>query len=186
MKGAVAMGTDISMNRVVGNSWFAAILAVLELILGFVMLSFPMLLGTAAVWVTGIALVIIGLVHLWHVFTLRGQRMWSLLSGIVYIIVGAAMVLLPLASLSVITMVLGVCLLFGGLTRLMLAISMRKEQGSTWRFFNAIVSIILGLMVVWSWPESSLWLVGTIIAVEMIFSGWSLLFISLVPKDKQN
>lgn len=164
-----------------GNSWLSAILAVLELVLGFVMLSFPMLLGTAAIWVAGVALVVIGLVHLWHVLTRAGQRIWSLVSGFIYSIAGIAMVVLPIASLSVITLVLGMALLVGGVLRLMVAISMRKEQGSAWRFFNAFVSVILGGMVVWSWPESSLWFVGTIIAVEMIFSGWSLLFLSLVP-----
>ncbi len=177
------MSAEVSVNRVVGNSWFAAILAVLELVLGFVMLSFPMLLGAAAVWVTGVALVVIGMVHLWHVITRAGQRIWSLISGVIYIVAGAAMVLLPLASLSVITLVLGVALLAGGILRLLVAISMRNEQGSAWRFFNALVSLILGGMVIWSWPASSLWLVGTIIAVEMIFSGWSLLFLSLVPKQ---
>lgn len=164
-----------------GNSWLSAILAVLELVLGFVMLSFPMLLGTAAIWVAGVALVVIGLVHLWHVLTRAGQRIWSLVSGFIYSIAGIAMVVLPIASLSVITLVLGMALLVGGVMRLMVAITMRKEQGSAWRFFNAFVSVILGGMVVWSWPESSLWFVGTIIAVEMIFSGWSLLFLSLVP-----
>lgn len=178
------MSADVSMNRVVGNSWFAAILAVLELILGFVMVSFPLLLGAAAVWVAGVALVVLGLVHLWHVFTRAGQRIWSLISGLVYIVVGAAMILLPLASLSVITLVLGVALLVGGILRLLVAITMRKEPGSAWRFFNAAVSLVLGCMVVWSWPASSLWFVGTVIAVEMIFSGWSLLFLALVPKSQ--
>ncbi len=178
------MSADVSMNRVVGNSWFAAILAVLELILGFVMVSFPLLLGAAAVWVAGVALVVLGLVHLWHVFTRAGQRIWSLISGIIYFVAGAAMILLPLASLSVITLVLGIALLVGGILRLLVAISMRKEQGSAWRFFNSLVSLILGCMVVWSWPASSLWFVGTVIAVEMIFSGWSLLFLSLVPKSQ--
>lgn len=180
------MSTGVSVNRVVGNSWLTAILAVLELVLGFVMLSFPMLLGTAAVWVAGVALVVIGLVHLWHVLTRAGQRIWSLVSGFIYTIAGIAMVVLPIASLSVITLILGMALLVGGILRLTVAITLRKEQGSAWRFFNAVVSIILGAMVVWSWPESSLWLVGTIIAVEMIFSGWSLLFISLVPADNGN
>lgn len=177
------MSADVSMNKVMGNSWLAAILAVLELVLGFVMLSFPMLLGAAAVWVAGVALVLIGLVHLWHVITRAGQRLWSMVSGVVYIVVGAAMVLLPLASLSIITMVLGVSLFAGGILRLIVAIGMRNEQGSAWRFFNALVSLILGGMVIWSWPSSSLWLVGTIIAVEMIFSGWALLFLSLAPKQ---
>lgn len=178
------MSATSTTVRPIGNNWLGAILAMAELILGFLMLSFPLLLGAAAVWVCGVALVIIGLVHLWHVFTLAGKRIWSLLSGIIYLILGCAMVLLPFASLMYITLVLGLCLLIGGVIRLLVAISMHKESGSVWRYFNAFVSMILGAMVVWGWPDSSLWLVGTIIAIEMIFSGWSLLFISLAPTDK--
>ena len=178
------MSATSTTVRPIGNNWLGAILAMAELILGFLMLSFPLLLGAAAVWVCGVALVIIGLVHLWHVFTLAGKRIWSLLSGIIYLILGCAMVLLPFASLMYITLVLGLCLLIGGVIRLLVAISMHKESGSVWRYFNAFVSMILGARVVWGWPDSSLWLVGTIIAIEMIFSGWSLLFISLAPTDK--
>lgn len=178
------MSAERCMNRWVGNSWVAAILAMLELVLGFVMLSFPLLLGAAGVWVAGVALLVIGLVHLWNALMRAGHRIWNLISGVIYIAVGLVMVLFPVISLSVITLGLGLALLVGGVLRLVAAIAMSREMGSAWRFFNAIVSLILGIMVVWSWPASSIWLLGTIIAIEMIFSGWSLLFISLAPKAK--
>ena len=41
-------------------------------------------------------------------------------------------------------------------------------------------------MIIWSWPESSAWLIGTLIAVEMIFSGWTLMFLALAPRDAEN
>ena len=37
------------------------------------------------------------------------------------------------------------------------------------------IMLILGLMVIFGWPESTAWFVGTLIAVELIFSGWTLL-----------
>ena len=37
------------------------------------------------------------------------------------------------------------------------------------------ITLILGLMVIFGWPESTAWFVGTLIAVELIFSGWTLL-----------
>ena len=46
---------------------------------------------------------------------------------------------------------------------------------SGWRLFNVIITLILGLMVIFGWPESTAWFVGTLIAVELIFSGWTLL-----------
>ncbi len=178
------IASDSSLQRFMGNSWLGAILALLELVLGFAMLSFPFILGTAAVWVAGFMLVFLACVHAWHVITRKGHRIWSLLSAVLYAIVGISMLLLPVASLVIITLALGIALLVGGVLRLIIAIAMRKEMGSAWRFFNGVISLILGVMVLWNWPESSVWLVGTIIAVEMIFSGWALLFLSLSPPEQ--
>lgn len=167
-----------------GNVWLAAFLAVLELVLGFVMLSFPYLLGASAVWVGGFVFLMMGLMHLVHVFTRAGQRMWSLLTGVLFLVLGVLLLLQTTASMVVITLVIGVALFAGGLVRLLVAISMRRTDGSVWRFFNAIISLVLGGMVLWTWPGSSLWLIGTVIAVEMIFSGWSLLFIAMSPRQE--
>jgi len=167
-----------------GNVWLAAFLAVLELVLGFVMLSFPYLLGASAVWVGGFVFLMMGLMHLVHVFTRAGQRMWSLLTGVLFLVLGVLLLLQTTASMVVITLVIGVALFAGGLVRLLVAISMRRSDGSVWRFFNAIISLVLGGMVLWTWPGSSLWLIGTVIAVEMIFSGWSLLFIAMSPRQE--
>ena len=171
------------MGRVASSSWLVALLAVAELILGFVLLSFPYLLGASAVWVIGIVLLAVGLMRLIQVFTRPGYRLWNLLGAIIYFCLGIAFILRPGVSMAAITLVIGLALLVGGVLRLGVAFSLRHEQGSTWRFFNAIVSIILGAIVTWSWPQSSFWLVGTIIAVEMIFSGWTLLFLALAPRN---
>lgn len=165
------------------NNWLGGILAVAELILGFVMLSFPLLLGTAAVWVCGVALLLLAIVHFWHVLSRAGERLWNLVSGLVYVVLGLGMVFMPLASMELITLILGIVLLSAGLFRLTVAISLRREVGAAWRFFNGIVSLVLGGIIIWTWPISSLWFIGTIIAIEMIFSGWSLLFMALVPES---
>ena len=51
----------------------------------------------------------------------------------------------------------------------------RSLPASGWRLFNVIITLILGLMVIFGWPESTAWFIGTLIAVELIFSGWTLL-----------
>lgn len=175
------MSTETRWGRMLGSPWLAGALAVLELVLGFALLSFPYLLGASAVWVTGFVLLAAGLLHLVHVFTQAGNRWWSLLSAVLFLALGCILLFFPVASMSLLTLFIGVALLAGGIIRLLVAIAMRREPGNAWRVFNAIISIILGGMVLWSWPESSLWLIGTIIAVEMIFSGWALLFMVLTP-----
>ena len=63
------------------------------------------------------------------------------------------------------------------------AITLWADNGRFWRILNALVSLVLGVMIVWGWPESSVWLIGTLIAVEMIFSGWTLMFLALSRRE---
>lgn len=164
--------------------WVAGILAVLELVLGFILLSFPMLLGLSAVWVSGFVLSVAGLIRLVQSIIRRENRWWNLLAAVLYLLVGVFTVLMPMLSMEWWTLLIGACLITAGVMRMAVAISLWDTEGRSWRLFNAIVSLVLGVMIVWGWPESSAWLIGTLIAVEMIFSGWTLMFLALAPRDK--
>ncbi len=170
--------------RTFSSPWWVAVLALLELVLGFVLLSFPALLGASAIWVAGFVLVAVALMRLAEVFTVRGKRLWNLLAFCVYLVLGLLMILWTGFSLEAWTLAIGLALLIGGILRFCVAVSLTRQPGSAWRYFNALVTLILGVLVCWGWPESSLWLIGTLIAVEMIFSGWTLLFLALAPSAK--
>ena len=175
------MNNDNIIHRTFSSPWWVAILALLELVLGFILLSFPALLGASAIWVAGFVLLAVALMRLLEVFTIPGRRLWNLLAFCIYLAVGLLVIFWTGLSLEVWTLAIGLALLIGGALRLGVAISLSRQPGSAWRYFNAIVSLLLGAMVCWGWPESSLWLIGTLIAVEMIFSGWTLLFLALAP-----
>lgn len=172
--------------RMLGRPWVAGVLAVLELLLGFILLSFPFLLGASAVWVGGFVLAVAGLIRLIQGITRSEDRWWNLLAALLYLVVGVFTVLMPLLSLEWWTLLIGCAILSAGIIRAGVAISMWNDPGRFWRCFNAIISLVLGVMIIWSWPESSAWLIGTLIAVEMIFSGWTLMFLALAPRDAEN
>ena len=169
-----------------GRPWVAGVLAVLELLLGFILLSFPFLLGASAVWVGGFVLAVAGLIRLIQGITRSEDRWWNLLAALLYLVVGVFTVLMPLLSLEWWTLLIGCAILSAGIIRAGVAISLWNTPGRFWRCFNAIISLVLGVMIIWSWPESSAWLIGTLIAVEMIFSGWTLMFLALAPRDSEN
>ncbi len=171
---------------VLGRPWVAGVLAVLELLLGFILLSFPFLLGASAVWVGGFVLAVAGLIRLIQGITRSEDRWWNLLAALLYLVVGGGTVLMPLLSLEWWTLLIGCAILSAGIIRAGVAISLWNTPGRFWRCFNAIISLVLGVMIIWSWPESSAWLIGTLIAVEMIFSGWTLMFLALAPRDAEN
>ena len=169
-----------------GRPWVSGVLAVLELLLGFILLSFPFLLGASAVWVGGFVLAVAGLIRLIQGITRSEDRWWNLLAALLYLVVGVFTVLMPLLSLEWWTLLIGCAILSAGIIRAGVAISLWNTPGRFWRCFNAIISLVLGVMIIWSWPESSAWLIGTLIAVEMIFSGWTLMFLALAPRDAEN
>ncbi len=165
-----------------GSPWVAGILAVLELILGFILLSFPFLLGVSVVWVAGFVLAAAGLFRLIQGIIHRENRWWNLLAAVLYLLVGVFTVLLPVLSMEWWTLLIGACLVSAGVLRMGIAITLWHEKGRFWRCLNALISLVLGVMIIWGWPGSSAWLIGTLVAVEMIFSGWTLMFLALASR----
>ena len=164
---------------VLASPWLTGSLAALELVLGFILLGCPYLLGLSAAWVAGFVLLFAGVLRLVQAARHADHRPWNMLAGLVYLGMGAFMVFMPMMSMQVWTLLIGLTLFIGGFVRLLVAVGMSRRAGSFWRYFSAVVSLALGAMVTWGWPSSSFWFIGSLIAVEMIFSGWTLLFLSL-------
>lgn len=165
--------------------WLAGLFAALELILGFVLLSVPFYLGAAMNWVAGFIFIFVGITRLVQCFQAGHNKLWNGLGALVYLAIGVYMVTDPIGGLMAWTLIIGSFLLVAGFFRAVMAWTLNGSAGSAWRWFNSIVSLLLGGMVLFQWPESSVWLIGTLIAVEMIFSGWALLFLSLTPTKEE-
>jgi len=169
------------VSKLFSSQWWVAILAVAQLFLGFILLGFPVILGELVTWIGGYIFIAAGLVSFVQAIRLHSGKSWNLLTALLYILLGGWMVSMPLVAMSIWTLIVGLLLMVAGIMRFVIALGMRGTAGSTWRFMNATVSILLGAMVTFGWPESSLWFLGTLIAVELIFSGWTMLFLALAP-----
>ena len=58
----------------------------------------------------------------------------------------------------------------------------RHLPGSGWILFDGIVTLILGLLVWRQWPSSSLWVIGTLVGISMIFTGTTRLMLGLAAR----
>ncbi len=173
--------------RALSSTWMMTALAVTEIMLGFVLLSFPYLLAASAIWVGGFALGAASLVRLIQTVSSPVERWWNLLAAVLYLSLAVMMLSAPLLSLSIWTLLIGITLLLIGAIRTVVCLTMLKHRRMAWRLIQALVTLGLGILVLYSWPASALWLIGTLIAVEMVFSGWTLLFIALASgRDAQN
>lgn len=157
-------------------------MGVIQLILGLIALSIPVATGAASMLILGILFIAGALLSIYQLFAINDSRIWHLIAAILYAIVGVYILQnLGLALVSV-TFLIGWLFIGGGILRLVVSWKMRGNPGNGWRVFNGIITLLLGIMVIYQWPSSSAWLIGTLIAVELIFSGWSSIFFSTAAK----
>ncbi len=158
-----------------GCSWRSDILGVLELICGFFALASPWIIGTGFIWALGIILMISAALRLVQSLTMPHESMWNLVTGLLYGILGWFLFRDPGISLALTTLIIGWGLLIAAMFKGAVWLQTRLLPAAGWRLFNVFITLILGLMVILGWPESTTWFIGTLIAVELIFSGWTLL-----------
>ena len=107
-------------------------------------------------------------------------------SGILYIFIGAYLLMHPLAGLPSLTIALAIYLLLEAILEFVLGFTLRPLPGSGWLLFDGIVTLILAVMIWRTWPSSSAWVIGTLVGISMLFSGTSRLMLSLAARSVTN
>lgn len=150
-------------------------------VLGLVAATYSWAATVVSVITLGYVIVFGGLVQIVGSFWVRE---WSgffveLLMGIFGAVVGFMMIAHPLAAGSGLTLLLAVYLMVEGVFRTVAAFS-HRIPGSGAGIFSGLVTFLLGLMVYAEWPASSLWLLGTFLAVRLLFSGFATLSLAML------
>ena len=77
------------------------------------------------------------------------------------------------AAAAVLTLLLGASLLASGIMRAVLAFSVKEEAGWVWVLISAIITVLLGLIILSHWPVSSLYVLGIFLGIDLVFAGAS-------------
>jgi uncharacterized membrane protein HdeD (DUF308 family) len=93
-----------------------------------------------------------------------------LLPAILFGVAGLLLVTRPVISAEVVTVIIAMLFLIGGLFQLIgsLAITL---PGWGWQAADGIITFILGLLVLAQWPASGLWVIGLFVGIDLIFYG---------------
>lgn len=147
------------------------IIGFIELILGGVSLFLAFQVGEAIVWLLATFFLIIAGANFYQAFTSPHYRLWNFFSAIIYGLLAVLFFLRPVDALISLTILVGTLLIIGGVVRLIM--SAKTKNG--WLVFNGIITLLLGLMIIITIPRSAAWVLGTFVAVDLIFSGWALI-----------
>lgn len=182
--------TTISPLRLVGVEelrkkwgWFLA-LGILSIVLGTVALGQTLLFGLASMVLIGWLMIVGGVLEAIHSFACKdwGGFLINLLIGILYAVVGFMVVSNPAATLVALTLLIAMFLIFGGAFRIAAAIILRFPHWG-WLLLHGVVTLVLGILIWQGWPESSLFIIGMFIGIDMIFNGWTLVMLAFAAKN---
>ncbi|HHF7374080.1 HdeD family acid-resistance protein [Legionella bozemanae] len=160
--------------------WFLGF-GILLLIFGIIGLGMDIFLTIVSMYFFAALLMISGLSHFADAFKHKEWKgtVWQILVAILYLI-GAGIVLYdPLLASTIITALLAWTLIVIGVVRISMSVSLRNTKGWVWILFAGICSLILGILILLHWPISGLWVIGLFIAIDMIISGWTYIFIAI-------
>jgi uncharacterized membrane protein HdeD (DUF308 family) len=168
-------------------NWSIA-LSILLIIFGLFALLIPFVSGIGITLFFGWAMIISGITHFIFAFKTHttGGRIWELLVGVVYVFTGFYLIFHPLDALFALTLILACYLFFEGIVEVIQYFQLRPRHGVGWLLVDAIITLILAVMIWRSWPASSVWVIGTLVGISMIFSGFSRLMLSMAAKRVVN
>jgi uncharacterized membrane protein HdeD (DUF308 family) len=169
-----------------GWRWLLGVGIVLS-ILGLLLIATPVL-GTLAIdLLIGWFLIIGGVAQLIHAFMEKAWRgfLLELLSGALYAIVGILLVFYPMAGAQALTLFLAAFLAIDGVVRIGMALRLRPGHGWGLVLFGGIVTLILAAMIWTQWPGSAIWVIGLLVGINLLFTGWSLTMMALAARGHE-
>jgi uncharacterized membrane protein HdeD (DUF308 family) len=168
------------LHHVRSHWWCFLLLGVLLLVCGTSAIVFPFLASVVAISFLSIILLVAGVATLVGSFwTGRWSGfLVSVLVGILYLAAGFVVSERPLLSIMMVTVYLAVSFMVMGMFRILAAMVIRQPQWG-WTLLNGSVTFLLGLSIYRHLPLDAVWVIGLLIGLELLFSGWSWIMLSL-------
>ncbi|HEX7798634.1 MAG TPA: DUF308 domain-containing protein [Vicinamibacterales bacterium] len=165
---AQAFSTDVKT----ATSWSMA-LGVLMIIAGILAIAAPYYAGLTVTAVVGWLLLISAVLHLVYAFRGGGATavIWEILLAAAYGLIGIYVLRNLGIGLASLTFAIAFFLFVEAILELALSYQLRTESGAGWILVDGIITMILAFLIWANWPNSSVWAVGVIVGVSMLFSG---------------
>ena len=167
------MVTETISREISRRTGWSIFMGILTAVLGVVMIIYPLATAAASTVFFGSVLIIAAVAQLVFAFSSQtaGQFFLKLLLGIFYGIAGICLVAVPGIGVVTLTAMLGAMLIAEAVMETFIAFSLPTGSGRGEFLLNALASLLLGLMIVLQWPSSSVWAIGTLVGVAVLFNG---------------
>lgn len=160
-------------------------IGVVLIILGMVAIVFPWFASLAVVTFAGWVLVIGAFFIFGSAFMIHdvGGTIVRILWSLVALIAGVILLVNTEGSVGFLTAVLAIYFILSGLMKLTVAGSRRGERGAGLLAVNAVLSLIIGLIIIVDIGNTKDWAIGLLLGIDFIFAGFTLITIGTRAKQ---
>ncbi len=159
--------------------WFVAVGA--SLVLLGIVASLDLVMATlAAALSLGLLMLLGAALQLAHAFAVRrwGSSVLWAASGLLYLAAGISVFVDPAFAAILLTLFLAVSLGLSGVVRCWLAWGW-PASGRAWLMASGLVSLAAAVVIGSGWPVNALWVLGLVLAVDLMVQGFTLAFAGL-------
>jgi uncharacterized membrane protein HdeD (DUF308 family) len=178
------MASETPVGSLSKASGWSMVWGILMFICGVLAIALPLASSIGIVIILAWLILFAGVWHLIFAFHSHsiGGVLWKLLLAVLYVVVGLYMLAHPILGVVSLTLLLAVFLVVEGIVELVLYFNLRRLRHSGWVLFDGIITLILGILIWRQWPSSSVWVIGTLVGISLIFSGISRFMLSLAVR----
>jgi uncharacterized membrane protein HdeD (DUF308 family) len=160
---------------------------IILLILGVAAILVPLIATLAFTIIIGWVFLISGIVGLITTFWARHAPgfWWSLISALIGILAGLALLASPVIGALSLTLVLIAFFVVEGVASIMYAVDHRRRLTGSWGWMlmSGIIDIILAGIILAGLPGTAVWALGLLVGINMLFGGGALIAMALAARQ---
>jgi uncharacterized membrane protein HdeD (DUF308 family) len=104
------------------------------------------------------------------------SRKWKgailiILNGIICLIVGSMLLFYPLAGVIALTLLIGVMMIIQGIFEMIKSRQLKQKFWKNLLLTDGIFCLLLGILVTAGWPSDSIFVIGLLLGLTLLFAG---------------
>jgi uncharacterized membrane protein HdeD (DUF308 family) len=176
---ATALGRKTNITSITSDLsgkwglWIA--LGVLWIVLGLIAFANLLWATVVSVYTAGFVMLIGGIAQIIHALSLKSWRRFFLwmASGLIYSAAGVAAFYNPVLAAAALTLALASILIISGIVRIAAGLQFRHDGAWSWIVASGVMTTLVGVIFLVGWPVNTLYLLGLVLAIDLVFQGIS-------------
>lgn len=158
------------------------VVGIISILGGIFALFNPLSATFVAEQLAGWLFLFIGVLQLFMLFRAPTNtgKVFAAVGGVIGLLLGFELLQEPLQGILTLTMVVAILFMVTGIVRTVVAFGLRGTAAFVPVLISGLISIALALMIFSGYPQSATYILGVLLAVELISNGFSLIMYSRI------